>query len=202
MGEQKRRNKLLKYYLGLDYTYADTKTINDAESFFTSEYNRDVYIIPPENKICSDFPTGWADKYTRNVLDREREFWTGDYEDDRAYDLSPYGDLYLSYLEEEFKTVYSLLVLKGQHLEKAEQINLLAKDKLFDLKQELLAQNPYPSKNPLENEKHLIMLEAMAKEIILHDYVFIPPEQARPNIQSSISDKPDIHFDLSDDIPF
>lgn len=195
MGDQNKHDKLSKYYLSLDYTCADSKTIKDAEVFFSEEYKKDVYIIPPENKICINENHG-QDSYIRYYLDKDKQVWLGDYEDDRDYDISPYGDLYLAWMEEEFPTNFSLMVLKGQHLEKAEYINLNAKDKLFDLKQELLKNNPYPSNNNLEMEKHLIMLESIAKEIILQDYVFIPPAGLKPKSEG----KNDSNYNVFDDL--
>lgn len=195
MGEQNKHNKLLQYYLGIDYTCADTKTIQDAEKFFSEEYKKEVYIIPPENKICMN-ENHEDDSYIRYYLDKEKEVWIGDYEDDREYDISPYGDLYLTWMEEEFPTNFSLMVLKGQHLEKAEKINLTAKDKLFDLKQELLKNNPYTDNNNLEMAKHLIMLEGMAKEIVLNDYVYIPPSGVTPKSELDDESEYNVFNDL------
>lgn len=178
MGEQKRLEQLRKYYLGMDYRTADTQTIKDAEAFFQQDIDlpQKIYIIPEENKICADFPfANRENEYIRYVYHRGHEVFYGDYDDDREYDIEPYGELFLEWMKETHKDLLDLCVLKGDHLEYAEERNLIAKDKIHDVKQELLKTHPYPSKNPLENEKHLIMLEGMAKENVLNDYVFVKP---------------------------
>ena len=175
MGEKKRLNTLRQFYLKLDYKNADTKTIKEAESFFSDDTGEDVYIIAEQNKICMDQLIS-EDQYVRYVYHREHEFWYGDYDDvSREYNLTPYGDLFIEFLKENHKNLFDFLVLNGCHMEMAEERNLLAIDKIFELKAELLVKNPYPSNNNLEMAQHLRMLESMAKELVLNDYVLVKP---------------------------
>ena len=188
MGEQKRINRLRNYYLNLDYTYADTKTIKDAEVFFAEDTGDEVYIIPEKNKVCKDEP--FEDETIRFFYHRKQEVWYQDFEEDRDFDTKPYGDLFIEFMKENHKNLMDMLILDGDFMEIAEERNIQAKDKIFDLKHELLKSNPYPSQDNLERAKHLGSLDAMAKEIIIHDYVLIKPYIAVYEQMQKIKDDP------------
>lgn len=173
MGEAKKREAKLKHYLGLDYREADSSTIEDAEQFFSDEYDRDVFIISEQNKICMEDLVCHDTMVCRYQLVRETEVWIGDFDNIRDFDARPYGEYWMNFMKEIYKDEYILLQMNGQLWPKAEEINISAREKITETRNELLKNNPYDEKwNILEQETHLKSLDEVAKEIILDEFIY------------------------------
>ncbi len=173
MGEAKKREAKLKYYLGLDYREADSSTIEDAEHFFSDEYDRDVFIIAEQNKICMDDLVCHDTMVCRYQLVREHEIWIGDFDDVRDYDAKPFGEYWMNFIQETYKDEYISLQMNGNLWPKAEEINIRTREMITERRNELLKNDPYlDGWNILDEEKHLRMLDGIAKELILSEFVY------------------------------
>lgn len=173
MGEAKKREAKLQYYLSLDYRESDTFTIEDAEQFFSDEYDRDVFIIAEQNKICMDDLVCHDTMVCRYVLQRDIEVWHGDFEDIRDYDAKPYGEYWMHFMKETYRDEYILLQMNGQLWPKAEEINIKAREKITETRNELLKSNPFTENRDIfEQEKHLKSLEDVAEELILSELIY------------------------------
>lgn len=173
MGEAKKREELCQYYLGLDFRECDSHTIELAEIFFSEEYGRDVFIIAEENKICMEDEVCNGRRICRYKLQRDIEVWLGDYDDDKDYETKPYGDYWMKFMHETYRDEYVLLTMNGQLYPKAEEINEKVNDALWERRNELLKNDPYEdSWNIFEKEKHLNMIDEIAKELVLSELVY------------------------------
>lgn len=173
MGEAKKREQLSNYYLGLDFRECDSNTIELAEKFFSEEYDREVFIIPEENKICMEDEIFDGEKVCRYKLERENQLWLADFEDDIDYDIKPYGVYWISFMKETFTNEYLSMMLNGQLHKKAESINIKTRESITERRNELLKQQPYQAEwNIFDKEKHLNMLEEISKELILSEIVY------------------------------
>lgn len=173
MGEAKKREELCQYYLGLDFRECDSHTIEQAEKFFSKEYDRDVFIIAEENKICMEDEVCHGRRICRYKLQRDAELWLSDFDDDKDYDTKPYGNYWMDFMHETYRDEYVLLTMNGQLYPKAEEINEKVKDTLWERRNELLKNDPYKEGwNILEKEKHLNMLDEIAKELVLSELVY------------------------------
>lgn len=173
MGEARKKQIKMDYYLGLDYREVDSFTIEDAEIFISEVSKRDVFIIPEENKICMEDTVCEGKFICRYYLTRDTELWLADLEDDRDYDIKPYGTMWLRYMYENLEIDYTIYQLNGQTMPMAEDVNKKATKEVFLIKNDLLKKKPYEKKwNIIQREQHLIELEEIAKEIVIKEIVF------------------------------
>ena len=79
----------------------------------------------------------------------------------------------MKFMHETYRDEYVLLTMNGQLYPKAEEINEKVNDALWDRRNELLKNDPYEdSWNIFEKEKHLNMIDEIAKELVLSELVY------------------------------
>ncbi|MEK4951889.1 TnpV protein [Bacillus sp. FSL W8-1127] len=92
-------------------------------------------------------------------------------EDDRP--IGKYGRMALTYLQETDPILFMELQMNGTLHEKMHKMDDMIKEKILNLQEQLLLENPVPTtEDILEKTRHLNQIHLQAEEIVLNEVLY------------------------------